>query len=101
MELTDGTTGLLIGLWNARAGGLQQYVSDLEYGETGHGYVVDSTGHIVAGPSVAALGDLLPLAGIRERLGEDEGGAASWTPPIRVSGWSPPTHKPGPPAGRP
>ena len=73
VELDNGTKGLLIGLWNARAGGLQQYVSELEYGQTGHGYIVDSTGHIVAGPSVSSLGDLLPLQEVRESL--DAGGS--------------------------
>jgi len=68
VELSDGTTGLLIGLWNARSGGLQHYVADLQYGQTGSGYIVDSTGHIVAGPSASSLGDLLPLQEVRERL---------------------------------
>ena len=73
VELDDGTKGLLIGLWSARAGGLQQYVSQLDYGRTGHGYIVDSSGRIVAGPAVSALGDLLPLPEVREEL--DAGGS--------------------------
>ena len=69
VELSDGSTGLLIGLWQARSSALQQYVSGLHYGSTGHGYIVDSTGHVVAGSSGSAVGDLLPLQEVRENLG--------------------------------
>lgn len=68
VPLEDGTRGLVLGLWDARASALQQYVSELEYGQTGHGYVVDGAGRVIAGPSRQLVGDLLPLRKLREAL---------------------------------
>jgi diguanylate cyclase (GGDEF)-like protein len=65
VSLAGGSRALVIGLWDARAGGLQQYVSELEYGQTGHGYVVDGTGHVIAGPTPDVVGKLLPLPDLR------------------------------------
>lgn len=65
VPLADGSRGLVVGLWDARKSGLQIYVAELEYGETGHGYVVDHSGRIVAGPDVGAVGRLLPLSELR------------------------------------
>ena len=74
VQLSDGTTGLLIGLWNARAGALQQYVADLEYGDTGHGYILDSVGRVVAGPSVSSVGDPLASEQVGASLSGDTSG---------------------------
>lgn len=73
--LADGTRGLLIGLWDPEQSALQQYVSELEYGSTGHGYVLDATGRAIAGPSDAALGEPLPLPGLAAAIaaGGDQG----------------------------
>ena len=63
--LDDGSRALVIGLWDARRGGLQTYVSELHYGETGHGYVLDGTGRIIAGPDIDLVGNELPLPQLR------------------------------------
>ncbi len=68
VPLADGTRGLLIGLWKARAGGLQTYVSKLKYGETGHGYVVDGDARVIAGPRPELVGTVLPLPSVREAV---------------------------------
>lgn len=60
VRLDDGTTGLVLGLWQARQGGLQQYVSELSYGRTGHGYVVDGNGVVLAGLRGADVARPLP-----------------------------------------
>jgi diguanylate cyclase (GGDEF)-like protein len=61
VSLDDGSRGVVVGLWDARLSGLQQYVSKLAYGRTGHGYVVDSSGAILAGPESLDIGTVLPL----------------------------------------
>ncbi|HWH28004.1 MAG TPA: sensor domain-containing diguanylate cyclase [Mycobacteriales bacterium] len=60
VPLVDGSRGLLVGLWDPGASGLQQYVSELRYGRTGHGYVVDGAGTVVAGPERGVVGRRLP-----------------------------------------
>ena len=60
VPLVGGGRGLVIGLWDARAGGLQRYVSELEYGRTGAGYVVDGSGVVIAGPTLSVVGQRLP-----------------------------------------
>jgi diguanylate cyclase (GGDEF)-like protein len=74
VALSDGGRGLLVGLWDPRRSPLQQYVSELEYGSTGHGYVVDGTGAVLAGPEVDLVGRPLPLAELREALEPDGSG---------------------------
>ena len=64
--LDDGSRALVVGLWEPRKNGLQSYVSELEYGDTGHGYVVDSAGLVIAGPNPEAVGEPLPLDQLRE-----------------------------------
>lgn len=70
VPLADGTRGLVLGLWEARKSPLQQYVSQLKYGETGRGYVVDAAGRAVAGPQTAAVGELLPGDDLRAAVTE-------------------------------
>lgn len=65
VQLSDGKRGLVVGLWDARKGPLQKYVSELEYGTTGRGYVVDAAGTVVAGPKPSDVGGLLPLPELR------------------------------------
>ena len=74
VPLADGSRGLVIGLWRARAGGLQTYVSQLKYGETGHGYIVDAAGKVIAGPQVGLVGMTLPVPSIRAAMGEQDRG---------------------------
>ncbi|MCW2615431.1 MAG: putative Diguanylate kinase [Frankiales bacterium] len=98
VRLGDGTRGLVIGLWLARSSGLQQYVAQLTYGRTGHGYVVDGAGRVVAGPDTASIGrplpdGVLPLprlgrAGITETRGEDDGTDVTSYAPAGRSGWT-------------
>ena len=66
--LSDGTTGVLVGLWDPRKAALQQYVSTLRYGATGHGYVLDSRGLALAAPDPDDIGAPLPLPELREQL---------------------------------
>lgn len=74
VPLADGSRGLVIGLWKARAGGLQTYVSELKYGETGHGYVVDGANRVIAGPKVDLVGTLLPIPSVREAVARSASG---------------------------
>lgn len=67
VPLSDGATGMVVGLWNARTSALQQYVSGMVYDKTGHGYVVDGRGKVVAGPSADEVGQLLPVAQLTGR----------------------------------
>jgi diguanylate cyclase (GGDEF)-like protein len=97
--LDDGQTGLFIGLWQARAGQLHEYVKELGYGETGHGYVVDVAGLVVAAPDDGQVGRRLRLDQVRQRLlsstspgivDTDEGGVewvSSYAPAGRT-GWT-------------
>jgi diguanylate cyclase (GGDEF)-like protein len=74
VTLTDGSRGLIIGLWNARAGGLQTYVSQLEYGQTGHGFVIDGAGQVIAGPTEELVGRALSLTGLRDAIAAGDAG---------------------------
>lgn len=74
VQLADGKRGLVLGLWDARKGPLQQYVSELVYGETGHGYVIDAAGRAVAGPEPSVVGELLPLPQLRKAVSEGTSG---------------------------
>lgn len=74
VPLSDGTRGLLVGLWNARAGGLQTYVSELKYGETGRGYVVDGASRVIAGPRPELVGTVLPIPSVRDAIGDSASG---------------------------
>ncbi len=77
VQLSDGTRGLVLGLWDARKGALQTYVAGLSYGDTGHGYVVDGAGRVVAGPTAADVGTLLPLPAVRADLASARTSAVS------------------------
>jgi diguanylate cyclase (GGDEF)-like protein len=74
VQLSDGKRGLVVGLWDARKGPLQKYVSELEYGATGHGYVVDAAGVVVAGPKPSDVGVPLPLPELRTAIAEGSSG---------------------------
>lgn len=74
VPLSDGSRGLLLGLWDARKSPLQQYVSELEYGRTGHGYVVDRSGQVLAGPTPELIGAPLELAELRDALDPEGSG---------------------------
>ncbi|MFP5220457.1 MAG: diguanylate cyclase [Actinomycetes bacterium] len=98
VPLTDGSRGLLVGLWDPRASGLQQYVSELVYGQTGHGYVIDAAGLVVAGPERTAVGRPLPGEQLRAAVLDrgsgiadtEDGGRALVTSyaPAGTSGWT-------------
>ena len=98
VPLADGTRGLLLGLWDPRANGLQQYVSQLEYGRTGHGYVVDGRGTVVAGPRRGDVGRPLPGDALRSAVTAGGSGMADTADggrelvtsyaPAGTSGWT-------------
>lgn len=97
VPLSDGTTGLVVGLWNAGDNGLQDYVVELGYGTTGHGYIVDAAGTVVAGPDHAGVGGPLPLPSVLGQLGptpglldtvEDETGYVTSFAPAGRTGWT-------------
>jgi hypothetical protein len=75
VALADGQRGLVLGLWDARASGLQQYAMELTYGKTGREYVVDAAGLVVVGPDVAGLGRPLPGRKLRAALTRGDRGA--------------------------
>lgn len=60
VPLAGGGRGLVVGLWHARTSGLQKYVSQLNYGKTGHGWVLDTGGLAVAAPDAAEVGERFP-----------------------------------------
>ncbi len=68
VALEGGGRGLLLGLWYPAKGALQTYVSKLTYGKTGHGYVLDGAGKVIAGPTDAGIGSPLPLRELREAV---------------------------------
>ena len=68
VTLDDGARALVVGLWDPRRSALQQYVSELGYGRTGHGYVVDGVGRVIAGPTPAVIGDPLPMVDLRSSI---------------------------------
>ncbi|MBV9412278.1 MAG: diguanylate cyclase, partial [Acidimicrobiia bacterium] len=51
---------VLIGFFRADRTPLQSYAERLHYGKTGEGYVVDSTGRIVAASRISEVGTTLP-----------------------------------------
>lgn len=74
VPLADGSRGLVIGLWKARTGGLQTYVSRLRYGDTGHGFVVDGDNRVIAGPRVEMVGTELPIPSVRTAIARSASG---------------------------
>lgn len=97
-DLADGTRGLLVGLWEPARAALQQYVSDLQYGSTGHGYALDATGLAIAAPTPDAIGEPLPLVGLRAGLAardddagilytDDDGGLVTSYARAGATGW--------------
>ncbi|HMK63837.1 MAG TPA: diguanylate cyclase [Acidimicrobiales bacterium] len=47
---------VFVGFMDLARSALETYVEQLHYGKTGHGYLMDSTGLVVAGPSPAVIG---------------------------------------------
>lgn len=72
--LEDGSRALVVGLWDARLAGLQRFVGELRYGDTGRGYVVDSAGAVIAGPEPRRIGQALPMEQLRRQAVEGPGG---------------------------
>ncbi len=70
VPLQGGGRGLLLGLWDPAKGALQTYVSKLAYGKTGHGYVLDGSGRVLAGPTPGEIGAPLALPGLRTAVAE-------------------------------
>lgn len=75
MRFGDGQTGLVLGLWDPRYSGLQDYVAELSVDSTRTGFVVDGASVVIAGPDLADIGAPLALDGVREDLpaGGDSG----------------------------
>lgn len=95
-ELSDGSTGLLVGLAKVGDGALQSYISELGSTVGRKGYVIDGAGLVIAGPG--GFAEPLPfpdlLAQIQRSeygvLETSEPGAASVVTYARgpVSGWT-------------
>ena len=64
----DRSNGLVAGIFRIDRGPLQEYVSALRYGESGHGYVIDGAGRVVAGPAPEHVGNVLPIRDVRQRI---------------------------------
>ena len=96
VALSDGSQGMVLGMWDARTSSLQSYVADLRYGTTGHGYVVDAEGRVIAADAPSALGQPLEPPALREALGAggildvDDGGRELVTSHARAgaTGWT-------------
>ncbi|MBV8161302.1 MAG: EAL domain-containing protein [Acidimicrobiia bacterium] len=92
---------VLIGFFRADRTPLQSYAERLRYGRTGRGYIVDSTGTVVAASDAAAVGTTLLnnpglTAASSGRHGFAEFGSGSHRQvvsyaPVGVGGWSVPT----------
>ena len=73
VPLAGGLTGLLVGLSDLRTSALQAYVERLVNADGRRGYVIDSRGLVIAGPTAAEVGrplrypDVLRLATTRTR----------------------------------
>lgn len=95
--LEGGRTGLLIGIFQARAAGLQKYVGDLPQSVARQGWVLDSRGLVLAGPTPDAIGRPLPLPGAAAQV-QAPGGIAdtresgtAWvtsSEPAGTTGWA-------------
>lgn len=59
VTLATGGRGLLIGMTELQQGPLQKYVSRLAHPDGRSGYVVDSRGLVIAGPTLAEVGQRL------------------------------------------
>ena len=84
VPLADGSRGLLLGLWDARRGGLQTYVSKLQYGDTGHGYVLDGVGRVIAGPEDELVGEVLPREELRREVTSGTSGIVDTDDDVRL-----------------
>lgn len=71
VQLSDGTRGLVVGVFHGEPSSLQSYTSRLAYGRTGSGWVVDGRGYVLAAKDFHDVGRLLPDAGIRRALLDD------------------------------
>jgi diguanylate cyclase (GGDEF)-like protein len=96
--LSDGQTGLLIGLSDLRVSALERYVHGLANPDGRVGYVVDGRGLVVAGPDVDEVGRQLSHPHVRAAIGRGgngvvdvrEGGATVVTAYAQAgeTGWS-------------
>jgi diguanylate cyclase (GGDEF)-like protein len=95
VDLTDGSRGLVLGIFRIDRGPLQDYVANLTYGRTGHGYVVDGHGLVVAAPTTTEVGRPLSaevwsqVSARRSRPGVlDRDGRFTSYAPAGTSGWT-------------
>jgi diguanylate cyclase (GGDEF)-like protein len=96
VEVGGHVEAIFVGYMNLERSPLESYVEQLHYGKTGHGYVIDSTGTVVAGPSPSSIGTRLAVpralaAVARGRSGAYEDsrtGREVAFSPFGVGGWS-------------
>lgn len=93
----DGrTAAVFVGYMDLAHSPLETYVETLRYGKTGHGYVLDSTGTVVAGPDPAAIGTKLGEPGALAALAkgrsggiqDDRRGTEVAYAPFGLGGWA-------------
>jgi diguanylate cyclase (GGDEF)-like protein len=90
------TAAVFVGYTDLVHSPLETYVESLRYGRTGHGYVLDSAGHVVAGPDPGAIGTELDEPQVLAALAkgktggiEDARRATEVTyAPLGVGGWA-------------
>lgn len=66
---------IFVGYTNLEKSPLESYVEQLRYGKSGHGYVVDSTGAVVAGPMPSDIGTSVGQPRALTALSHGRGGA--------------------------
>ena len=82
-QLSDGTTGMLVGLAKIGDGGLQAYTSELGSGDSREGYVVDGAGLVIAGPG--GFGEPLPFPKLLAQMRQSEYGVLETSEPGTAS----------------
>ena len=95
IEVGGQVKAVFVGYMDAAKSSLETYVEQLRFGKTGHGYVIDSAGQVVAGPDLAAIGTTVGQPRAIAALARNHGGAyqdarhgteVSYSP-FGVGGW--------------
>lgn len=96
IDVAGQTKAVLVGYMDPARSSLESYVEELRYGKTGHGYVVDSAGTVVAGPNPGSIGTSVGQPRAVAALAKSRGGAyedakrgteVSYAP-LGVGGWA-------------
>lgn len=81
--LSDGTTGLLVGLAKVGDGALQSSISELGSGASRTSYVIDGAGLVIAGPG--GFGEPLPFPELLAQMRQSEYGLLETSEPGTAS----------------